>query len=132
MKTRAFSERYQLELALVPLQHLNSQRQLLQTIFELLPPGSPELPAARSTRDFLNEVQICFCIPQFNFMSFINQILDSCYQELTELDGSEYVAEMDNALNFDLSMMTPVAPGPKLLNRQSSQKPANEKYKYQQ
>jgi hypothetical protein len=59
MKTRAFSERYQLELALVPLQHLNSQRQLLQTIFELLPPGSPELPAARSTRDFLNEVQTC-------------------------------------------------------------------------
>lgn len=55
------------------------------------------------------------------------QILDSCYQELTELDGSEYVAEMDNLLHFDLSMITQVAPGPKLLNRQSSQKPPNEK-----
>jgi hypothetical protein len=59
MKTKAYSQKYQLELALVPLQHLTSQRQLLQTIFELLPPGSPELPAARSTRDFLNEVRFC-------------------------------------------------------------------------
>jgi hypothetical protein len=128
MKTRVFSERYKLELALVPLQHLNSQRQLLQTIFELLPPGSPELPAARSTRDFLNEVKIAANHKKkINFITPPFQILDSCYQELTELDGSEYVAEMDNALNFDLSMITPVAPGPKLLNRQSSQKPANEK-----
>jgi len=56
MKNKAYSQKYQLELALVPLQHLTSQRQLLQTIFEMLPPGSPEWPAARNTRDFLNEV----------------------------------------------------------------------------
>ena len=45
------------------------------------------------------------------------QILDSCYQELTEQSGSEYVAEMDNALQFDLSSVTSAVPGPQLLAR---------------
>ncbi|CAB3385347.1 Hypothetical predicted protein [Cloeon dipterum] len=99
MEHLTYSKKYNLELALVPLQHLTSQRQMIQTIFELLPPGSPEVSSARSTRDFLNE------------------ILDSCYHELTELDGSEYVADMDNALHFDLSKINPLAPGPKLLPR---------------
>ncbi|XP_059472398.1 rho guanine nucleotide exchange factor 26-like [Neocloeon triangulifer] len=106
MEEKIFSKKYDLELALVPLQHLTSQRQLIQTIFELLSPGSAEFSSARGTRDFLNE------------------ILDSCYQELTELDGSEYVAEMDNALHFDLSKINPIAPGPKLLPRQSIKPPA--------
>ncbi|KAF4526364.1 hypothetical protein B566_EDAN014102 [Ephemera danica] len=101
----AFSVKYRLELALVPMQHLTTLRQLMQTIFELLDSSAPEQPTARATRDFLNE------------------ILDSCYQELTEQSGSEYVAEMDNVLQFDLSNVTSACPGPQLLYRRKARAP---------
>jgi hypothetical protein len=73
-----YSVKYRLELALVPMQHLTTLRQLMQTIFELLEPTAPEQPAARASRDFLNEVSIssfsCYAYPRLGFYIIGNHL----------------------------------------------------------